>query len=170
MVTPYWLQQSIASWSRLLRPGWIMVLMPNLQASSTASFQANGKNASLAKAAPFLSSPDFSSAICILFTRFGWPLPIPNIWLFLAKTIALLFISLQHFQAYNASCNCSDVQSLLVTSSRSFASSTLSSKSWTNQPALPICRNDWWDFAVCFASRMRKVFDFPFKISRPFGV
>ena len=42
----------------------------------------NGKKASLAKAAPLTSSPAFLKAIRKLSTRFGWPLPIPNIQLF----------------------------------------------------------------------------------------
>ena len=45
----------------------------------------NGKNASLAKAAPFASSPAFLKAILRLSSLFGCPLPMPNIQLFCKK-------------------------------------------------------------------------------------
>lgn len=47
----------------------------------------NGKKASLAKAAPLTSSPAFLTAILKLSTRFGCPLPIPNIQLFCHKRV-----------------------------------------------------------------------------------
>lgn len=46
--TPYLLQHSMASWSRMLPPGCAMAFTPALHAISTESFHANGKNASLA--------------------------------------------------------------------------------------------------------------------------
>ncbi len=50
--TPYLLQQSTASWSRMLPPGCAIAFTPALQAISTESFQANGKKASLAITEP----------------------------------------------------------------------------------------------------------------------
>jgi len=50
--TPYLLQQSMASWSRTLPPGWAMAATPAWQAFSTESFHEKGKKASLASADP----------------------------------------------------------------------------------------------------------------------
>nr|GMD03243.1 hypothetical protein Iba_chr06aCG7010 [Ipomoea batatas] len=93
----------MASWSLMLPPGSAITLTPLWHASSTASFHADGKKASLANAAPLTSSPAFFKAILKLSRRFGCPLPIPSIQLFCIINIALLFTCLTHNHANWAS-------------------------------------------------------------------
>ncbi len=72
--------------SRIEPPGWIILVIPALLASSIAS--SFGKNASLAQVAPFERPLDFIMAITIESTLDIWPAPTPTVFVPCDKTIA----------------------------------------------------------------------------------
>lgn len=154
----------------------------------------NGKNASLAKAAPLASSPAFLKANLKLSTRFGCPLPIPNIQLFFinnksrirntneerhirkrdrdqtfAITMALLLTCLTQSQANLASASSLSVGVLSETDLKLMSSGVMSSESWANHPP-PTCLSDSFPWSFFLASRILKVLDFPLSTSRPLAV
>src|SRR6266511_3309664 len=83
--------------SRTDPPGWITAVTPAWAATSMAS--GNGKNASLAIAAPLARSPAFRTAIHEASTRDICPAPIPTVAPSLANTMAFDFTCAATIQA-----------------------------------------------------------------------
>ena len=117
---PYSLHLSIESWSFIEPPGWIIAVIPALWASSIQSL--NGKKASDANTAPFVTPDPINSSACsidcfvaqILFT---WPGPIPIDCLSFPKAMPLDFTYLTIFHVNSKSSNSFSVGFLSVTTS-----------------------------------------------------
>ena len=90
-----------------------------------------------------------------------------KIWVTLATKTALLLTCLTHNHANLASPICCSVGVFSVMVMKSIPSGLISSAYWSSQPP-PTCHNECFPFSCFFASRILKVFDFPFRICKPF--